>query len=195
MIRVVALPKAIAAGLAGAAVMEVYSFAVGAAGLPSVDFVRDLSAVAFRNSPVLTTASALAAHLSIGVCWAIFYAFFVWGRIHARPLVQGLVFSLLPATLAILIVYPELSLIRRASDVVTLDPASFLGALSPPMAASLLVAHALFGLTIGAIYRRPVGYAAGKKPSPPAPRRARNAHDRRREGSTGFMFATGIECS
>ena len=175
--------------------MEAFSFALAAAGLPSVDFVRDLSAVAFRNTPVLTTAGALAAHLSIGVCWAIFYAFFVWGRIRARPLVQGLVFSILPATLAILIVYPELSLIRRASDAVTLDPASFLGTLSPPVAASLLVAHALFGLTIGAIYRRPVGYAAGKKPSPPAPRRARDAHGPRRGGSTGFMFATGIECS
>jgi len=175
--------------------MEVFSLALGAAGLPSVDFVRDLSAIAFSNSPALTTASALVAHLSIGVCWAIFYASFVWGRIKVRPLVQGLLFSLLPAALAILIVYPELALIRSASDTVTLDPASFLGTLSIPMAASLLVAHLLFGLTIGAIYRRPVGYAAGKKPSPPSRRRARSQHPPRREGSTGFMFATGIECS
>ena len=111
MIRVISLPKAITAGLAGAAVMEVFSFALRAVGLPSVDFVRDLSAIAFSHSPVLTTASALLAHLSIGVCWAIFYAFFFWGRIKARPLVQGLLFSLLPAALAILIVYPELALI------------------------------------------------------------------------------------
>jgi beta-glucosidase/6-phospho-beta-glucosidase/beta-galactosidase len=195
MIRVISLPKAITAGLAGAAVMEVFSFALRAVGLPSVDFVRDLSAIAFSHSPVLTTASALLAHLSIGVCWAIFYAFFFWGRIKARPLVQGLLFSLLPAALAILIVYPELALIRSTADTVTLDPADFLRPLSFPMAASLLAAHALFGLTIGAIYRRPVGYAAGKKPSPPAPRRGRSKGPHRREGSTGFMFATGVECS
>ena len=162
MIRVVSLPKAIAAGLAGAAVMEAFSFVVAAAGLPSVDFVRDLSAIAFRSSPLLTTASALAAHLSIGVCWAIFYAFFFWGRINARPVIQGLIFSLLPAALAIFIVYPELALIRRATDAVAIDPATFFATLSVPLAASLLVAHALFGLTVGAIYRRPVGYAADK---------------------------------
>jgi beta-glucosidase/6-phospho-beta-glucosidase/beta-galactosidase len=195
MIRVVSLPKAITAGLAGAAVMEVFSLAVAAAGLPSVDFVRDLSAMAFWNSPVLTTAGALAAHLGIGVCWAIFYAFFFWSRIKAAPVVQGLVFSLLPATLAILIVYPELALLRRATDTVTLDISTFLATLSAPIAVNLLVAHALFGLTIGAIYRRPVGYAAGKKPSPPAPRRSRREPGRRQKGSTGFMFATGIECS
>src|SRR5690242_12959755 len=99
MIRVVSLSKAIAAGLVGAALMGVFSSALAAAGLPTVDFVRGLRAIAFRNSSVRTTAGALAAHLSIGVCWAIFYAFFVWGRVHARALLQGLVFSLLPATL------------------------------------------------------------------------------------------------
>jgi beta-glucosidase/6-phospho-beta-glucosidase/beta-galactosidase len=195
MIRVVSLPKAIAAGLAGAAVMEVFSFAVTTAGLPSVDFVRDLSSIAFRDSAVLTRLSALAAHLSIGICWAIFYAFFFWGRMKAPPLVQGLVFSLLPATLAIFIVYPELALIRRTAEAVTISPSSFLGTLSLATAASLLTAHALFGLTVGAIYRRPVGYADGKKPSRPSPPRGRLEPVRRREGSTGFMFATGIECS
>ena len=195
MIRVVSWRKAVIAGLAGAVVMEACSFAASLAGVPTVDFVRALSAVAFRDSPLLTIACALAAHLGIGICWAIFYAFFFWGRIRAAPLVQGLVFSLVPATLAVLIVYPELSLIRMRADWIALDPASFLRTLSFAGATSLVVAHALFGLTIGAIYRRPVGYAAGDKPSPPAARAPGRGRGRRDDGSTGFMFATGIECS
>ena len=183
------------AGLAGALAMEAGSFAASLAGLPTIDFVRELSAVAFRNSPALTMALALAAHLAIGVCWAIFYAFFFWGRMRAAPLVQGLVFSLIPATLAVLIVYPELALIHNGADAVGLDPASFLAPLSFASAASLVVAHALFGLTIGAIYRRPVGYPADKKPSAPRPRKPGRERGRRQEGSSGFMFATGIECS
>ena len=195
MIRVVSLKKAVIAGLAGAVVMEACSFAASHAGLPTVDSVRELSTVAFGNSPLLAIAAALAAHLAIGVCWAIFYAFFFWGRIRAAPLVQGLVFSLVPAALAVFIVYPELALIRTRADWVGIDPASFLGTLSFAGSASLVVAHALFGLTVGAIYRRPVGYPAGKKPSPPPARKSSRERDPRKEGSTGFMFATGIECS
>jgi beta-glucosidase/6-phospho-beta-glucosidase/beta-galactosidase len=195
MIRIVSLKKAVAAGLAGAVVMEICSLVASQLGLPTVDFVAELSAIAFDHSPLLTGAAALAAHLAIGVCWAVFYAFFVWGRIRAAPPVQGLVFSLLPAALAILIVYPELALMHLAAQSVELGPASFLAPLSWPAAAGLLVGHALYGLTIGIIYRRPVGYPADARPSPPVKRRHRPHSARRRKDSAGFMFATGIECS
>jgi beta-glucosidase/6-phospho-beta-glucosidase/beta-galactosidase len=195
MIRVVSLKKAVAAGLAGAAVMELCSFAASVAGLPTVDFVAQLSSVAFDHSPILTNAAALAVHLAVGVCWAIFYAFFFWGRINARPPIQGLFFSLLPAALAIFVVYPELALIRHHSAVVTLDVRSFLAPLTLPNSAGLLVEHALFGLTIGAIYRRPVGYAADKKPPPPAARGKSETRRTRDPSSSAFIFATGIECS
>src|SRR5690348_4356530 len=196
MIRVVNLNKAIIAGAAGAAVMELCSLLATQAGLPAVDFVRELSSIAFDHSPLLTTAAALATHLSIGICWAVFYAFLFWGRLRAPPTVQGLVFGLLPAVLAIFIVYPELALIRQPSEEVHLDALRFLSTLSFASAASLLVAHLLFGLTIGAIYRRPVGYPADRKPSLPKPRHPSSRPSKQdRQPACAFMFATGIECS
>ena len=195
MIRVVALRKAAAAGLAGAAVMEVVSFAATRVGLPAVDMVTELSSIEFDHSAVLAGAAALVAHLGIGVCWAVFYAFFFWGRFHFRPAVQGLLFSLLPATLAILVVYPELALMRVPAHAVTLDLPGFFAPLTVANVVSLLVSHALFGLTMGAIYRRPVGYAADRKPPPPTPRRKSGSSASPNSNPAGFMFATGIGCS
>ena len=195
MIRVVALKKAIAAGLAGAAAMELLSLAATSAGLPAVDMVSELSSVEFHGSHVVAGAAALLVHLAIGVCWAVFYAFFFWGRFRLRPAFQGLLFALVPATLAILIVYPELALMRFPAETVRLDLQSFFAPLSPAAAASLLVSHALFGLTIGAIYRRPVGYAVDRKPAPPPRHHVRSSGARRKDNAAGFMFATGIECS
>lgn len=195
MISVVSLKKAVAAGLAGAAAMELWSLAASQVGVPSVDFVAQFSSMLFDHSPLLTAAGAFAVHLAVGVCWAVFYAFFVWARIRVAPPIQGLIFSLLPATLSILIVYPELALIHLGSESVRLTVASFLAPLSWPAVAGLLVGHALFGLTVGAIYHHPVGYPADARPPLPraARRQARRGH--RREHSAGFMFATGIECS
>jgi beta-glucosidase/6-phospho-beta-glucosidase/beta-galactosidase len=194
MIRVVALPKAIVAGLAGAAAMEAFSLVTRAAGLPAVDLVTDLSAIAFARIPLLAYSVALLAHLSIGVCWAVFYAFFFWGRFHWRPVLQGLAFAIIPATLAILVVYPELALMRAGTHAMRLSVASFFAPLSVAAVVSLLVSHALFGIALGAIYRRPVGYRVGHKPGKPARRRSRSGR-KREENSAGFMFATGIECS
>ena len=195
MMRVVSVRKAVIAGVCGAAVMEICSSLARLANLPSVDFVTQISSVFFDHSPVLTNASALVVHLAIGVCWAIFYAFFFWGRLRAPPLIQGLVFSLLPAALAMFIVYPELRLMRLHTGIATLDLQSFLAPLTARSAASLLVGHLLFGLTIGAIYQRPVGYAVDTMPRTPARRRPRPEHGERAGNSSGFMFATGIECS
>jgi beta-glucosidase/6-phospho-beta-glucosidase/beta-galactosidase len=195
MIRVVALRKAISAGLCGAVVMEAFSFAAAKAGLPVVDLVGELSSVEFHRSPLIGNAAGLGAHLSIGVCWAVFYAFFFWGRFAWRPIVQGVVFAIIPALLAIFIVYPELALMRAHADLLTLSLGRFFAPIHAATVGSLLIAHALFGLTIGAIYTHPVGYAVGHKPSPPPPRRPKTSGARRKEGATGFMFATGIECS
>lgn len=194
MIRVVALRKAIVAGLCGAAVMEAFSFGATRAGIPAVDMVAELSSLEFRHAHILANAAALLAHLSVGVCWAVFYAFFFWGRFRWRPPVQGLAFAVIPAILAIFVVYPELALMRVPAHALELDFQSFFAPLNAATVGSLLVSHALFGLTIGSIYRRPVGYAVGHKPPPPAPRRRHEAQ-KRTENASGFMFATGIECS
>ena len=195
MIRIVAFRKAALAGLAGAAAMEVYTFIGSHLGLSGVDFVAQLSSVAFRRWPLVAAAVAVAAHLGIGVCWAIFYAFFVWGRWHLRPLLQGLIFALIPASLEILIMTPELALMGRRADIVTLDFRSYFAPVSASVVASLLVAHAIFGLAIGAIYRRPVGYPVDKRPSLPAVRRRNREPAKRETESARFIFATGIECS
>jgi len=195
MIRVVSLRKAVAAGAAGAVAMEVFSLAGRIAGLQTVDLVQQLSSVPFREWPLLATGAALVVHLSIGVCWAIFYAFFFWGRLRLPPVLQGLLFAIVPALLAILVVYPELALMRTSMDSVSLDPATYFRPLSSAVVASLVVSHALFGLTLGLIYRKPVGYPSDHKPSPPAARRQGSSRARREEGSAGFMFATGVECS
>jgi len=195
MIRVVALKKAVAAGVGGAVAMEVFARAGRLVGLRTVDLIAELSTVAFGGSRVLADLAAVVAHLGIGICWATFYAFFFWGRLRLRPVLQGLVFAIMPASLAIFVVYPELGLIHRKADVTTLTFASFFAPLSVQGVISLLIGHALFGLTVGAIYRRPVGYAVDRKPSPPAVRRPIDSKARRNENYRGFMFATGIECS
>ena len=194
MIRVVALRKAIVAGLCGAAVMEAFSFAATRSGIRAVDMVAELSSLEFQHAHVAAIAAALAAHLSVGVCWAVFYAFFFWGRFRWPPPVQGLVFASIPAALAILVVYPELALMRVPAHALRLSFDSFFAPLNAATVGSLLVSHALFGLTIGFIYTRPVGYAVGHKPPPPSLRRRHEAN-KRKENATGFMFATGIECS
>jgi beta-glucosidase/6-phospho-beta-glucosidase/beta-galactosidase len=195
MIRVVALRKAAVAGLCGAAAMEAFWFVTGKAGLPTIDLVAQLSAVEFGRWPLLGDAAGLLAHFSIGVCWAIFYAFFFWGRFHLRPVLQGLLFAIAPATLAILVVYPELALMRSHAPMVVLDLHRFFAPITPATVVSLSLSHALFGLIVGLIYKRPVGYAVGKRPAPPPARRPKPSRGRRNANSTGFMFATGIECS
>ena len=40
--------------------------------------------------------------------WAIFYGYFFWSAFNWRPAVQGLVFSLIPAVLAGLVMVPQL---------------------------------------------------------------------------------------
>ena len=195
MIRVVALKKAIVAGLCGAAAMEIFSFATRRAGLATVDLITELGSVDFDHLPIVANVAAVLAHLGVGVAWAVFYAFFFWGRFHFRPAIQGLLFAILPATLAILVVYPELALMHLPAHAVRLDLQGFFAPLSPAAVGSLLVSHALFGLTVGAIYRRPVGYAVDRKPAPPVRRRGGSDGERRRENPAGFMFATGVECS
>jgi beta-glucosidase/6-phospho-beta-glucosidase/beta-galactosidase len=195
MIRVVAFKKAVAAGLCGSAVIEIVSFAGARAGLPTIDLVAELSSSEFHNLPLIAPAAALVAHFAIGVCWAVFYAFFFWGRFNLRPALQGLLFALLPASLAILVVYPELALMRSGAEVVRLSPGTFFAPLTLPIVASLFLIQLLFGLTVGLLYRKPVGYSVKDKPPPPTLRRRRPDGAKRKENSAGFMFATGIECS
>jgi beta-glucosidase/6-phospho-beta-glucosidase/beta-galactosidase len=197
VLRVVAFRKAILAGAAGALVWEVALRLLALAGFHSFDIVRELGALVFpKGSAILWWPAGMAAHASVGAAWALFYAYFFWSRFRWPPPVQGLVFAALPAFLAAFIVYPQLQLMHLDRTVAELDWTSFFSGLTPPTAGGLLLGHALFGLTVGSLYTRPVGYPSARglgtprrvgSPSEPSHRHRGTAH--------GFIFATGIECS
>lgn len=199
MIRIVALPKAAAAGVAGAFAWEAGLRGLALAGLPLVDVVRELGTLAVPDGPALAWWTAgMAAHAAVGALWAVFYAYFFWSTFNFRPLVQGLLFAPLPALLAITLVHPQLELMHADVPILQTDPLVFVAAIGPREALGLLIGHLIFGAVMGWIYTHPVGYAAG----PPPPR----AHPRKRDGAVErsprperdancFIFATGIECS
>jgi beta-glucosidase/6-phospho-beta-glucosidase/beta-galactosidase len=197
MIRVVALRKAALAGIAGAAVWEVAARAALAAGVPTFDIVRSLGTLLIPHGSALAWWPAgMAAHALVGVCWAVFYAYFFWARFNWPPPVQGLVFAAVPAALALLIVGPQLRLMQLDADEVQLILPMLLPSATVLQAAGLIAGHAIFGLVVGSIYTRPVGYRAGRHPAVQMrPRRSRNVSPDRRRADGGFMFATGIEGS
>jgi beta-glucosidase/6-phospho-beta-glucosidase/beta-galactosidase len=194
MVRIIALRKAAAAGIAGAVAMEAVMRAFLLAGLPAVDIVSELRSAVFPNAPWLGFSAAVAAHLAVGVSWTVFYAYLFWARVKWPPPLQGLAFAVLPALLAILIVYPQLKLMQLSALTTTLSLNSFFAPLTAAPVASLLAGHAAFGLVMGAIYRRPVGYPVGHKPRRPSPPR-RSKRGRPANHPAGFIFATGVECS
>jgi beta-glucosidase/6-phospho-beta-glucosidase/beta-galactosidase len=197
MIRIVSMPKAVAAGIAGAIAWEVVLRGLALAGLPLFDIVRGLGTLAFPDGPALAWWSVgMAAHALVGALWAIFYAYFFWSWRDWPPVLQGIVFSLLPATLALLLVLPQLDLMHRAATIADFDPLTFFGALGWRQPAGLLLGHLVFGAVVGVLYTRPVGYPALRPPrlsAGSAGRRGDAARRRKRDGA--FIFATGIECS
>ena len=196
MVRVVAARKAILAGAAGALVWEAALRLLGLAGIPHLDIVRELGTLAFPGgSPAEWWPAGMAAHALVGSGWALVYAFFFWARFRWPRALQGLAFAILPALLATLIVIPQLELMHRHQEIAQLSWSSYLSGTEPAKLGAVLAGHALFGLTVGAIYTHPVGYPVARPPHFRCPPRRRNAGGERRKPDGGFMFATGIECS
>jgi beta-glucosidase/6-phospho-beta-glucosidase/beta-galactosidase len=197
MLRVVSFRKAILAGAAGALVWEAAARVAALLGLPVFDLVRQLGTLPFpHGSAAEWWPSGIVAHAAVGAGWALFYAYFFWARFNWRPALQGLAFAVVPAVPAVLVMVPQLHLMHLDQDVLQLDWRSFLVGLEPNILGTLLIGHALFGLTVGAIYTNPVGYRVGSAPKLGcSPRRPTRASDPKRQPSNGFIFATGIECS
>jgi beta-glucosidase/6-phospho-beta-glucosidase/beta-galactosidase len=200
MIRIVSLSKAAAAGVAGAVAWELVMRSLATAGLPLFDIVRELGTIAFPHGPVVAWWSlGMASHALVGALWAIFYAYFFWSRFEWPPALQGLVFSLFPAMLALAIMVPQLAAMHAPQAVLRFDPIAYLASLGWRQPAGLLLGHLIFGLAMGSVYRRPVGYPAGQPPHLPTrqsrPRRRPQRLPAPRRGGDGFIFATGIECS
>ena len=197
MIRVVALPKAALAGVVAAFAWEATLRALAAAGLPLFDIVRGLGTLVFPDGPLLAWWSVgMAAHAMVGALWAIFYAYFFWSLLDWRPVAQGLVFALLPAALALLVVAPQLALMHQDEAIVQVDLLGFFTGLGWREPMGLLLGHLIFGAVLGALYTHPVGYRSDRRPRLPTRRAAsRRSASRERRNGRGFIFATGIECS
>jgi beta-glucosidase/6-phospho-beta-glucosidase/beta-galactosidase len=197
VLRIVAYRKAILAGVTGALVWEAAVRLLALVGVPVFDLVRALGTLPFpKGSAFVWWPAGTAAHLAVGIAWALFYAYFVWARFRWPPPLQGLAFAAIPAVLAILIVVPQLQLMHLDQSVAQLDWRTVLSGLDPTILGTVLLGHAVFGLTVGAIYTHPVGYRATRQCSKPrtftAPRRRTPERER---PNSGFIFATGIECS
>jgi beta-glucosidase/6-phospho-beta-glucosidase/beta-galactosidase len=196
LIRVVALRKAAIAGAAGALAWEGVVRGLILAGVPLFDIVRGLGTLVSAN-PAVWWPVGLAAHMAVGVGWALFYAYFFWARFDWPPPLQGLAFSVVPAALALAIVGPQLELMHMDASIVSLTLDRLLPDLSAGHIGGLLLGHAIFGLTVGTLYARPVGYPAERPPPVRMhrPRRSSPPNRARRGDSRSFIFATGIECS
>jgi beta-glucosidase/6-phospho-beta-glucosidase/beta-galactosidase len=197
LLRVVALRKALVAGAAGALAWEIAVRTAILAGLPLFDIVRELGTLATQSAnPLLWWPAGMAAHAAVGFVWIVFYGYFFWARLRIAPALQGLLFALLPLTLATFLVAPQLRLMHMHQEVTTVDLAMLLAPLTGWTLAGLLLGHAIFGLTAGALYTHPVGYPVGGEPRPPMRVRQpprRSPREARPDGA--FIFATGIECS
>ena len=195
MIRIVALRKALIAGVLAALVLEAAARALTLAGAPGVDIVRTLGAIVTPDpAPWIWWPAGMALHLIVGMLWAVFYAYFFWSLFIWRPVVQGLVFSLLPAALSTLVMYPQLKLMQAADVVAHENAWTLLQQVSWSERFGLLAGHLVFGAVLGAIYTRPVGYPAQRTPKP-----VRAASPPKRSvaprSPAAFIFATGVECS
>jgi hypothetical protein len=95
----------------------------------------------------------------VGAIWAIFYAYFFWSTFAWPPVAQGLVFSLGPAVLAGLVMVPQMGLMHPLMLRGEMPaPGKFAVMLGWGGPAGNLLGHLLYGVTVGWLYTRPVGY-------------------------------------
>lgn len=162
MIRRIAFSKAIIAGVSGAAAWEIVARSLKTAGLPAFDLVRVLGTTVFGigAEALLWWPTGMILHSSVGAIWAIFYAYFFWSAFDVRPILQGVLFSLLPAFLAGLIMVPQMSLMLAEPHYVFGLFAIDLGFWGPAM---ILLGHLVYGAVLGSMYVRPVGYKTGRR--------------------------------
>ena len=84
--RVVALGKAAAAGVAGAVAWEIGLRTLILAGVPTFDIVATLGRMAFPDGPTSAIwLAGMTAHAAVGIAWAVFYAYFFWARFNWPP--------------------------------------------------------------------------------------------------------------
>jgi hypothetical protein len=161
MIRRVAFKKAVLGGALGALAWEGAARLLVLAGLPVFDLVRVLGLLTFGpDAPWWKWWPAgILMHAIVGCVWAVFYAYFFWSMFDTRPIFQGILFSVLPAFLAGLIMVPQMDLMLDGAHPPLRLFALGIGLLGP---VSILAGHVIYGAVLGSFYVRPVGYRVGK---------------------------------
>lgn len=166
MIRRVAFKKAILAGALGAFAWEVAIRLLLLTGLPFFDLVYVLGTMILdgKAPPWQWWPVGMSMHALVGSIWAIFYAYFFWSIYDLPPVLQGIMFSILPALLAGLIMIPQMDFMHALILSGVMPKQGFfaigLGWLGP---ASIILGHLIYGTVTGFIYRKPVGYAVGQR--------------------------------
>jgi hypothetical protein len=160
VIRRVAFRKAVLAGVTGALAWEAVVRALILLGFPLGDLVRFLGTMAVPHSPPwVWWPTGLALHATVGAIWAIFYAYFFWSTFEWPPPAQGIAFSLIPILLAGFVMMPQLGWMHPlvlSGEVPR--PGLFGIGFGWGGPASSILGHVVYGLTIGSLYTRPVGY-------------------------------------
>ena len=162
MVRRVAFKKALLGGVLGALAWEAALRLLILFGLPMFDIVRILGTMLCGDDAPVGQwwPVGVAMHSSVGAMWAMFYAYFFWSLVDARPVFQGVLFSFLPAALAGLIMIPQMDLMLNGTHPHLGVFAIGIGTAGP---VSVIVGHMIYGSILGSIYVRPVGYAVGKR--------------------------------
>src|SRR5215212_3796579 len=164
MIRRVAFGKAVLAGATGALAWEIAVRVLMLLGVPLFDLVFTLGTMVTGNvHSWIWWPVGMAMHATVGAIWAIFYAYFFWSTYEFEPVIQGLIFSLGPATLAGLIMVPQMSFMHPLILEGTLPSTGFFGlkqGWGGPV--GIIIGHLIYGAVMGGLYVKPVGYRVGR---------------------------------
>lgn len=170
MLRRVAFRKAIFAGVSGALGWEVAARLLIWSGMPLFDLVYVLGTAVFSGGETVFWqwwTIGMLMHAMVGAIWAIFYAYFFWSAFDYPPVAQGILFAVLPALLAGLIMIPQMDFMHPLVVRGELRRNGFfafrLGWGGP---AAVALGHLIFGAVLGCLYTKPVGYRVGRRLSP-----------------------------
>lgn len=165
MLRIVSFQKAILAGACGALAWELVLRALILFGAPLHDMTAMLGSLFTpADVPWIWWSAGMALHAGVGAVCAIFYAYFVWSVFRWPPVVQGVVFSIGPAVLSLLIMHPQLELMHPMYLSGEMARGGFLGlhhGWGEPTGEFL--GHLVYGAVLGALYTHPVGYKTARR--------------------------------
>ncbi|HZS08726.1 MAG TPA: hypothetical protein VFD58_28080 [Blastocatellia bacterium] len=156
-----AFNKAVVAGAAGACAWELAARLLIRAGVPLFDIVWLLGTmVPGGNETWKWWAVGMLVHAAVGAIWAIFYAYFFWSTFDWPPALQGLAFSIGPAILAGLVMIPQMGYMHPLVLGGEMPaPGMFGTGFGWGGPAGVFLGHAIYGLTLGSLYTKPVGSA------------------------------------